>query len=117
MGTRFERRARPHCLSCNDAVLDPVEVDRIHGGRVARRYEWRASDGHNQSMSTDSFSEAKDPLSELIGRALKGEGVVITRQGRPLVELKPIDEPARAASAPDLDWLEHFHFSRTHILS
>ena len=64
-------------------------------------------------MSTDSFSEAKDPLSELIGRALKGEGVVITRQGRPLVELKPIDEPARAASAPDLDWLIAHRVGRT----
>ncbi len=44
-------------------------------------------------MSTDNIAEAKDQMSELIDRALKGEGVVITRHGRPLVELKPIERP------------------------
>jgi prevent-host-death family protein len=56
-------------------------------------------------MSTYSVADAKNQLSELIDRALRGEGVVITRYGRPMVELKPIDEPARAVSAADLDWL------------
>lgn len=56
-------------------------------------------------MSTYSVADAKNQLSELIDRALRGEDVVITRHGRPMVELKPIDEPARAVSSADLDWL------------
>jgi prevent-host-death family protein len=39
-------------------------------------------------MSTHSIAKAKNQLSELIDRALKGEGVVITRHGHPVVELK-----------------------------
>lgn len=56
-------------------------------------------------MSSHSVAQAKNRLSELIDRALKGEGVVITRHGRPVVELRPIPEPARAVSSADLDWL------------
>jgi prevent-host-death family protein len=56
-------------------------------------------------MSTHSIAEAKNQLSELINRALKGEGVVITRHGHPVVELKPVLETVRAVSAVDLDWL------------
>lgn len=56
-------------------------------------------------MSVHSVAEAKNRLSELIDRALKGEGVVITRHGRPVVELKAVPAPARAVSAADLDWL------------
>jgi prevent-host-death family protein len=56
-------------------------------------------------MSTYSVADAKNKLPELIDRALKGEGVVITRHGRPVVELKPIPEPVRPVSAADLDWL------------
>lgn len=56
-------------------------------------------------MSTHSIAEAKDQLSSLIERALKGEGVVITRHGRPVVELTPISPPPRAMTAADLDWL------------
>jgi prevent-host-death family protein len=56
-------------------------------------------------MGTHSVAEAKNRLPELIDRALKGEGVVITRHGRPVVELRPIPEPARPVSPADLDWL------------
>lgn len=56
-------------------------------------------------MSTYSVADAKNQLSELIDRARRGEGVVITRHGRPMVELKPVDEPARGLSVADLDWL------------
>ena len=56
-------------------------------------------------MGTHSVAEAKNRLPELIDRALKGEDVVITRHGRPVVELKPIPEPARKLSPSDLDWL------------
>jgi prevent-host-death family protein len=59
-------------------------------------------------MSTYSVSEAKNKLPKRIDRALKGEGVVITRRGRPVVELKPVasitPKPRRATEA-DLEWL------------
>ena len=59
-------------------------------------------------MSTHSVAEAKNQLSKLINRALKGEGVVITRRGRPVVELKPVPvtpaKPRRITEA-DLEWL------------
>jgi prevent-host-death family protein len=51
-------------------------------------------------MSQHSVVEAKNRLSELIDRALKGEGVVITRHGRPVAELKPI-LPAAEPITPD----------------
>lgn len=53
-------------------------------------------------MSNHSIAEAKKRLSELIDRALEGEGVTITRRGRPVVELRPV---ARRVSAEDLEWL------------
>ena len=56
-------------------------------------------------MSTHSVADSKNRLSELIDRALDGEGVVITRHGRPVVELKPVQACARPLSAEDLDWL------------
>lgn len=57
-------------------------------------------------MGMHSIAEAKNSLSELIDRALKGEGVVITRHGHPVVELKPVAAPARPVTAADLDWLK-----------
>jgi prevent-host-death family protein len=56
-------------------------------------------------MGTHSVAESKNRLSELIGRALDGESVVITRHGRPVVELKPVQARAHPLSAGDLDWL------------
>jgi prevent-host-death family protein len=63
-------------------------------------------------MSTHSIAKAKNQLSQLIDRALKGEGVVITRHGHPVVELKPIPEPARAVAGDDLDWLARHRIRR-----
>jgi len=64
-------------------------------------------------MSTHSVAEARSQLSKLIDRALKGEGVVITRRGRPVVELKPVPaieaKPAPRVTEADLEWL------RTHL--
>jgi prevent-host-death family protein len=56
-------------------------------------------------MGTHSLADAQDRLTELIDRALSGEDIVITRHGRPVVELRPIPEPASKLSAADLDWL------------
>lgn len=56
-------------------------------------------------MGTHSVADAKNRLPELIDRALEGEDVVITRHGRPVVELRPIPKLARRVTAQDLDWL------------
>ena len=61
-------------------------------------------------MGKHSVVEAKNQLSELIDRALKGEGVVITRHGKPVVELKPIEPAARPVTfdevmLADLGWV------------
>jgi prevent-host-death family protein len=57
-------------------------------------------------MAHYSVAEAKNRLPELIDRALKGEDdVVITRHGRPVVELKAIAKPQRKITPADLDWL------------
>ena len=56
-------------------------------------------------MSTHSVAEAKNQLSRLIDRALKGEAVIITRRGQPVVELKPVRPPPRRVTEADLEWL------------
>lgn len=56
-------------------------------------------------MGKYSVADAKNRLPELIDRALKGEEVVITRHGHPVVGLNPIPAPARRITAADLDWL------------
>jgi antitoxin (DNA-binding transcriptional repressor) of toxin-antitoxin stability system len=57
-------------------------------------------------MSTHSVAEAKNHLPELIDRALKGESVVITRHGHPVVELKAVPPPPRRITRADIDWLD-----------
>ena len=49
-------------------------------------------------MSEHTISDAESRLSDLIDRALAGEGIVITREGRPAVELRPV---AKAGGPPD----------------
>ena len=56
-------------------------------------------------MGHHSVADAKNRLPELIDRALKGEDVVITRHGHPVVTLKPVRAPARPVSKEALDWL------------
>jgi prevent-host-death family protein len=58
-----------------------------------------------EPMSTHSVAEAKNQLSKLIDRALKGEGVVITRRGHPVVELKPVRPVPRPITDADIEWL------------
>lgn len=57
-------------------------------------------------MSQHSVVEAKNNLSELIARALRGEPVVITRHGKPVVELKAVEPKGRAVTQADIDWLD-----------
>ena len=63
-------------------------------------------------MGKHSVAEARNSLSELIDRALSGEGVVITRHGRPVVELKPIPKTANPITPETLDWLKQRRVGR-----
>jgi prevent-host-death family protein len=56
-------------------------------------------------MSRHSVVEAKSRLSELIDRALRGEEVVITRHGRPVVELRSISPAVERITLKAIDWL------------
>ena len=56
-------------------------------------------------MSTHKLADAKNRLSQLIDRALEGEEIVITRHGKPVVELKALPRPTGRMTAADLDWL------------
>jgi antitoxin (DNA-binding transcriptional repressor) of toxin-antitoxin stability system len=57
-------------------------------------------------MGQHSVAEAKNQLSRLIDRALEGEAVVITRHGRPVVEIKAIKTPAgMRVTDEDIEWL------------
>ncbi|MDR7038049.1 prevent-host-death family protein [Methylobacterium sp. BE186] len=56
-------------------------------------------------MSEHTISDAERGLSDLIDRALAGEGVVITRAGRPAAELKPIRGGGHPVTEADLAWL------------
>ncbi|HPA37480.1 MAG TPA: type II toxin-antitoxin system Phd/YefM family antitoxin [Phenylobacterium sp.] len=57
-------------------------------------------------MSHHSVVEAKNNLSDLIERALRGEPVVITRHGKPVVELKAVEPKGRAVTQADMEWLD-----------
>lgn len=56
-------------------------------------------------MGTHSVADAKNHLSELIDRALAGEDVTITRHGRPVVELRPVQAAPGPVRQEDIDWL------------
>jgi len=46
-------------------------------------------------MDTVSLAEAKARLSELVARAAGGETVQITRRGRPVAQIVPIQGPRK----------------------
>jgi len=56
-------------------------------------------------MSTYSVAEAKSGLSGLINRALAGEEVIITRHGKPVVEIRPTAAPSATDPAAFYEWL------------
>jgi prevent-host-death family protein len=43
----------------------------------------------DRAMTTYSVADAKNSLPKLINRVLDGEEVIITRRGKPVVELRP----------------------------
>lgn len=57
-------------------------------------------------MTTHSVAEEKNSLSELIDRALRGEGVIVTRHGTPVVEVRAIRPARPSLAAADIEWLE-----------
>lgn len=60
-------------------------------------------------MSRHSVVDARNNLSDLIARAEQGEEVVITRHGRPVVELKAVPSPMKVKgpmTQAELDWLD-----------
>jgi len=63
-------------------------------------------------MGQHSVADAKNNLSQLIDRAIEGEDVVITRHGRPVVELTPIARPAKPLTREALDWLTQHRVGR-----
>jgi prevent-host-death family protein len=65
------------------------------------------------TMSTHTVAEAKNQLSKLIDRALKGEGIVITRRGQPVVELKPVRPVPRPIAEADIEWLRARRVGKT----
>lgn len=58
-------------------------------------------------MSDYSVATAKDQLPRLIDRMLDGETVTITRRGKPVARIVPVQlTDAAAPFAIDLDWLD-----------
>jgi prevent-host-death family protein len=57
-------------------------------------------------MRKYDVAEAEHNLSDLIDQALKGEAVVITRDGRPVAEIRPVKARDRAAREAEMAWLE-----------
>jgi len=46
-------------------------------------------------MDSVSLAEAKARLSELVARAAEGESVQITRRGKPVAQITPIERPRK----------------------
>jgi len=60
-------------------------------------------------MSAHNIAESSTNLTDLIDRALAGEAVVITRDGKPVAELRPVlhvENPILGETAEEmLSWL------------
>lgn len=59
-------------------------------------------------MKTIGAFEAKNRLSELLEAAENGEAIMITKHGRPVAKLVPIEEIDRAKVREAIDWLKDF---------
>lgn len=62
-------------------------------------------------MPSYSVADAKNHLPKLIDRALEGEEVVITRRGKPVVELRPAAPRPKPPTGSD-EWLAERRKSR-----
>lgn len=59
-------------------------------------------------MEAVNLAEAKARLSELVGRALSGEDIQISRRGKPAVRLVAVEQPPEP-----FDWDELARFRET----
>jgi prevent-host-death family protein len=57
------------------------------------------------AMSTSSIAEAKERPPSLIDEAIEGRPVVITRDGKPVAELRPTRKQDSAAAKAAWEWL------------
>lgn len=60
-------------------------------------------------MATYNLYDARNALSELVERAVKGEEVVIARRNQPAVRLVPVNEPEEK---PKREFGRHRHLGR-----
>jgi prevent-host-death family protein len=56
-------------------------------------------------MATYSIAEAERKLSALVDEANAGEPVTLTREGKPVAELKPVAPPRGTVTPEMLDFL------------
>lgn len=56
-------------------------------------------------MATYSVADAKAGLPRLIDKALAGEEVIISRHGKPMVEMRPAGRAAAAVAPAFYEWL------------
>lgn len=59
-------------------------------------------------MKTIGAFEAKNRLSELLDAAETGEEIMITKHGRPVAKLVPVDEIDRKKVREAIEWLKDF---------
>lgn len=64
-------------------------------------------------MRTIGAFEAKNRLSELLQVVENGEEVTITRHGRPVARLVPVDQSDRAKVREAIEWLKETRKERT----
>lgn len=68
-------------------------------------------------MPKYSVATTKDKLSNLIDKALAGEEVIITRRGKPAVELRAVQEQAQTTRSQQewMDWLKERREARPKV--
>ena len=64
-------------------------------------------------MRTIGAFEAKNRLSELLQAVENGDEVTITRHGRPVARLVPVDQSDRAKVREAIEWLKVTRKERT----
>ncbi len=64
------------------------------------------------SETTVGAYEAKTHLAQLLDRVLDGETIVITRHGKPVARLAPVDDEERADPQDAVDALRAFRAGR-----
>ena len=58
------------------------------------------------AVTSYSIADAKNHLPSLVSAAERGERVTITRNGKPVAELRPIACGSKRVSAASINWLD-----------